>query len=61
MLRVRESRVKEREVEQEQKQELEPPFCEAYNLILTGRWMMAVPRTAGKFDDTITVNGLGEM
>lgn len=38
----------------------EQPYCHAYNLILTGRWMMAVPRSRARFDKYVAVNGLGE-
>lgn len=38
----------------------ELPYCQAYNLILTSMWMMAVPRSAQKAGGMITVNGLGE-
>ena len=34
-------------------------YCQAYNLILTGRWMMAVPRSKARFDSDVAVNGLG--
>ena len=37
----------------------EQPYCQAYNLILTGRWMMAVPRSKARFDKDVAVNGLG--
>ena len=40
--------------------EKEQPYCHAYNLILTGRWMMAVPRSKARFDKYVAVNGLGE-
>ena len=46
--------------EQEQEKEKEQPYCHAYNLILTGRWMMAVPRSGARFDKNVSVNGLGE-
>lgn len=39
--------------------EEEQPYCQAYNLILTGRWMMAVPRSKARFDSNVAVNGLG--
>ena len=57
-LRVRDFKAREEQVQLDQ--ELELPFCDAYNLILTEKWMMVVPRTSGKFEDLITVNGLGE-
>jgi ATP adenylyltransferase C-terminal domain len=57
-LRVRDSQAREEQVQRDQ--ELELPFCDAYNLILTEKWMMVVPRTNGKFENLITVNGLGE-
>ena len=37
----------------------EQPYCLAYNLILTSRWMMAVPRSEGAYEHLVTVNGLG--
>ena len=40
--------------------EREQPYCQAYNLILTGRWMMVVPRSKARFDEDVSVNGLGE-
>jgi ATP adenylyltransferase C-terminal domain len=61
---------------QEQEQEQEPtpsmniqatqfeedqPYCQAYNLILTGRWIMAVPRSKARFDSDVAVNGLGNL
>lgn len=39
--------------------EEDQPYCQAYNLILTGRWMMAVPRRKARFDSDVAVNGLG--
>jgi ATP adenylyltransferase C-terminal domain len=58
-LRVRESQAREEQVQRDQ--ELELPFCDAYNLVLTEQWMMVVPRTNGKFEELITVNGLGKI
>ena len=40
--------------------EEEQSYCKAYNLILTSRWMMAVPRSAHKSENLVSVNGLGE-
>jgi hypothetical protein len=44
---------------QETQFEEDQPYCQAYNLILTGRWMMAVPRSKARFDSDVAVNGLG--
>lgn len=48
-------------IESRSEQRYELPYCEAYNLILTSMWMMAVPRSAQKADGLIAVNGLGEL
>ena len=49
-----------KEQEKEKEKEKEQPYCHAYNLILTGRWMMAVPRSGARFDKNVSVNGLGK-
>ena len=46
-------------IENEEEVEVEQPYCLAYNLILTSRWMMAVPRAEGAYEHVVTVNGLG--